>query len=793
MRLPPRRFESRPALIPVVVAAALLLLAVLVVAFAASLSASRLVASSTRAHNRAAAVAAHGQEALRLVLDLETGQRGYLITGDREFLDPWRAARAALPGALRSFDAAAARAGEGSGPHRFSVGASSYLHDYSKPLVDLMARDEAAAREMVRSGEGKRRVDHLRTAAEEIIRREQAVANLRAATAARAGRRSATIDSLGLVLSFALVPGFVGLLAVAAVRPVRRTAAAARALRSGDRSARVPVPRTRELAELADAFNEMAAALQAGEAELLKRNEQLEAARREADAANLAKSEFLSRMSHELRTPLNAILGFGQLLELSELKPDQREETRQILKGGRHLLELINEVLDIARVESGDLNVSLEPVCVAELLREALAMISPVAAARAVTLRSDEPSCGDLHVVADRQRLKQVTLNLLANAVKYNRDGGEVHVSCEPAGEQRLRIVFADTGIGIGEHDLDRLFRPFERLHRENAAIEGTGLGLALTKRLVEAMQGTIDVASQVGQGSVFSVELPITEPPDASGELPRMPEPVVMHDPQPARSVLYIEDNASNVKLMETVLARRPQVTLMVAMQGGLGLELALEHRPSLVLLDLDLPDVPGDQVLRRLRADPRTAEIPIVVVSADATPRQIKRLQALGADDYLSKPFDVARLLAVLDRVDPVPLAVDGALDDADVSAVPALDERFLRELSEIWSHSPEQRSNVDNLVRLFEGEAQTRLNDLRVAASEGDRARIARLAHILVGSSGSVGALRLAELCRKLEQTARHGDDPVQELVEQLAEQYAEARAALRRCFPDATAME
>jgi signal transduction histidine kinase/ActR/RegA family two-component response regulator len=375
-----------------------------------------------------------------------------------------------------------------------------------------------------------------------------------------------------------------------------------------------------------------------------------EQARLDAHRANRAKSVFLSRMSHELRTPLNAVLGFSQLLELDELSAEQRDSVEHIMKAGRYLLGLIDEVLDISRVESGELRLSFESVSLRDVVGEAVGMVWPLAMARVVRI-DGLVAGGEEHVRADRQRLQEVVVNLLTNAVKYNRKGGQVSVVCEAVSDGRLRLVVADTGIGIAEQDLARLFLPFERLGAEQSDVEGTGLGLTLTKQLVEAMGGEIGATSQTSVGSSFWVELPLADaPPERPDETV---SPAVASAPisARARTVLYVEDNLSNVELVERIVARRPEVTLVVAMQGRIALELAREHQPSLILLDLHLPDVSGEQVLRQLRADPGTSATPVVMLSADATSGQVQRLRANGATDYLTKPFDVARLLAVID----------------------------------------------------------------------------------------------------------------------------------------------
>jgi PAS domain S-box-containing protein len=370
----------------------------------------------------------------------------------------------------------------------------------------------------------------------------------------------------------------------------------------------------------------------------------------EAERANDAKNEFLSRMSHELRTPLHAILGFGGLLEHEDLRAEQREQVLQITKAGRHLLELINEVLDISMIERGELGLSLEPVHVGQVVDETLNMLVPLALARAVTVLPPVSEELDIYVLADRQRLKQVLLNLLWNAVKYNRRGGEVLVHAALADSGTARIEVIDTGAGIAAGDLASVFTAFERLGAENTGEEGTGLGLTLTKHLVEAMGGEIGVESPSRRRTTFWFQLPVLVAPEGRPARPKrdLPAPRVSGA---ARTVLYIEDNPSNITLVERLVARRPEVSLLVASEGVLGVELALEHQPALVLLDLHLPDISGEEVLRRLRDNPRTANITVVMVSADATPGQIERQRLAGADDYLTKPFEVEQFLAVID----------------------------------------------------------------------------------------------------------------------------------------------
>jgi PAS domain S-box-containing protein len=389
----------------------------------------------------------------------------------------------------------------------------------------------------------------------------------------------------------------------------------------------------------------------------------LRRAKAEAENANRAKSEFLSRMSHELRTPMNSILGFGQLLVRQELSGDKRRSVDHILRAGKHLLRLIDEVLDLARIEANRQQISLEPVKVDSVVQEAISLIRPLAEQYDCMVVDARTENNDFHVRADRQRLTQVLLNLLSNAIKYNRRGGSVTVWCDKAAgaggrsleEDRLRIHVRDTGRGIPTEKLNELFVPFSRLGAEQTDIEGTGLGLALSLRLVEAMGGHLSVESLVGEGSTFSVQLTLTESPIArwasgSAETAGSPAP---ERAMRAATLLYIEDNLANFSLIQSILAPHPQVHLIPALQGRRGLELAGEHLPDLILLDLHLPDTPGDEVLRQLRSDARTRDIPVIIISADATPSRSQRLRAAGADDYVTKPLDVDVFLEAVDRV--------------------------------------------------------------------------------------------------------------------------------------------
>ena len=380
-------------------------------------------------------------------------------------------------------------------------------------------------------------------------------------------------------------------------------------------------------------------------------DKELHEAKRQAETANRAKSDMLSRTSHELRTPLNAILGFGQLLELSELGPEDRESVDRIMTAGHHLLRLINEVLDIAGIETGRRTVSREPVQIGEAAFEALDMVGGLAATRHIEIRASLECCEDRYVWADRQRLQQVLLNLLSNAIKYNRPGGAVTLAGAPGGAETLRLAVTDTGLGIPPEGLAKLFVPFERLGAAETGIEGTGLGLALSKIFVDAMGGSLGVESTVGEGTTFWLDLSVAAAPGEAA-LPR-PEASLSEmalEECGERTVLYIEDNLSNVELVERLLLRFPSFHLLSATRGEQGVQLARERLPDLILLDLHLPDIWGDEVLRRLGADAATRDIPVVMLSADATSDHVRRLLAAGARSYLTKPLDCQELLRTI-----------------------------------------------------------------------------------------------------------------------------------------------
>jgi PAS domain S-box-containing protein len=384
----------------------------------------------------------------------------------------------------------------------------------------------------------------------------------------------------------------------------------------------------------------------------------LQQAKNEAENANKAKSEFLSRMSHELRTPMNSILGFAQLMEMGELNPKQKKGVTNILNNGKHLLDLINEVLDIAGIEAGRQVLTKEPLQLAAIINEITDNIQIAANRRKISIEFVDSLDNSLFVSADRLRLKQILINLLNNAIKYNNEGGLVTIRTmlQPADEQsssRVRISISDTGNGINPEDIGKLFQPFERIGADKTDTEGTGLGLMVVKRLTEAMNGTVGVESVVDAGSTFWIELPLTggRQPEISQSTDSIKQEFDLT--KQTGTILYIEDNLSNIELVEYILAEhRQKLRLITSMYGKQTVELAKEHKPLLILLDLDLPDISGLEVLGQLFADENTKNIQVIVISADAMPFQVEKLMSAGAIAYLTKPLDVVKFLKTIDQ---------------------------------------------------------------------------------------------------------------------------------------------
>ena len=436
----------------------------------------------------------------------------------------------------------------------------------------------------------------------------------------------------------------------AAPRHYKLTVAPMRAAAGAARSA---VVTALEVTDIKTAQAALRDANRSLESRVRERTAALEAARDEAQRANQAKSEFLSRMSHELRTPMNAILGFAQLIEMSGVNAQTRHRSGEIRQAGEHLLQLIDELLDLARIEVGRLNVRLEPVELQPVIEEAasLCRVSLRDHQVAVDVASTAPP---VWVHVDRVRLRQILVNLLSNAIKYNREGGGVTVRYRLLGGRRVWLEVTDTGLGIAREQMVKLFMPFERLGREEASVGGTGIGLALSKRLAELMHIELGAESTAGEGSTFWLDMPLAEPA-VRGSMHLGEGALRPRGHQPTVRVLYVEDNRANLALMEEFFHELPHLTLLSATDGLRGIAVAKAELPDLVLLDIQLPQMDGYAVLQALKGDPATRDIPVVAVTADAMPHDIKRGEAAGFSAYLVKPIrldDVARVVEELVR---------------------------------------------------------------------------------------------------------------------------------------------
>lgn len=389
---------------------------------------------------------------------------------------------------------------------------------------------------------------------------------------------------------------------------------------------------------------------------VLDRTLELEKARADAEKANKAKSEFLSRMSHELRTPMNAILGFSQLIEMATVDEKQHKWVGNILKSGQHLLNLINEVLDISRIEAGRISISLEAVDCSNCINEVLETVSPLASQENIHIYFEQQNQPSYNVFADKQRLIQVLLNLINNAIKYNEEGGKVIIRVSEKGEPTNRITrieVVDNGPGISKNDQEKIFNPFERIGTEKTQKEGTGLGLSVAQKLVTLMNGEIGVISTIHEGSTFWIELPSWL--NQANTFKEQQVKFKRGDTNQAKTgvLLYIEDNSSNIELVEQILENaRTGIQLITSLYGKEAAKMALIHKPDLILLDLNLPDIHGSQVLEQLKRTPFVNQIPVVIISADAMPNQVQNLLSAGAKSYLTKPIEVQQFLTVIDQ---------------------------------------------------------------------------------------------------------------------------------------------
>jgi signal transduction histidine kinase/ActR/RegA family two-component response regulator len=592
----------------------------------------------------ARALAAAAGQVLADSVNAETGIRGYASTRDPLFLDPYNLTLTRIGAERRSLREAAVIQGDGS--QQQAVDATTV-----KVLLEL-AQLRAAIGRGISAGNLRLALENEKTTMD-LLRRQ--VADLASGPTAVVAAQHSKVTTLQTRIELLDIAGLVvGLLAGVAGVALFTSGIASRVGRSAENARRLGEGLPLEPIIYADdEIGRLAKSHLSAEALLARRTLELTVARDTAMRATQVKNSFLSSTSHELRTPLNSILGFAQLLQLSALGDEDRDGVERIIRAGHHLLALINELIDIARIESGDLSLSLEPVLVHSVIEETSQLMAPLAAERSIRIiqHCARPA---LAVQADRQRLSQVLVNLVSNAIKYNRRGGTIMISCQEEGADQARIVVSDTGPGISPENLERIFIPFERLGAEQTAVEGTGIGLPLTRALTDAMHGQLTASSVLGQGSAFTIMLP------------RVPDLVYVPAPSPAPaspaaesyaqvgaslSILYIEDNPANVEVVSRFLRGRPNTRLRSEASGRAGIEYAVRDMPDLILLDLHLPDMHGDQVLSELKAEPATAAIPVVVLSADASDGVIRRLLASGAHAYLTKPIELAELGELLD----------------------------------------------------------------------------------------------------------------------------------------------
>jgi signal transduction histidine kinase/ActR/RegA family two-component response regulator len=630
----------------------LIVVAVPLVALLGTTSAS-LVLQGSEAHERNVGTAARNlTTAANLVLadmvNAETGVRGYAAARDPLFLAPYNLMLTRIGAERGSLQKAAAAEGDGREQRAVGVTASTVQSE--------LARMHAAVRGAVTVQNLRPALEHEKSTMDRLRRQIAAITIRQHDRVSRLATAINVLDGCGLVLG--LLAGLAGIALFTSGIARRVEANAANAARLGEGQPLQPD------AEADDEVGRVSQSLIRAEQLLARRAVDLIAARDEALSATRAKNAFLSSTSHELRTPLNAILGFTQLLQLSDLCDEDADGVGRILGAGRHLLALINELIDIARIESGDLSLSLEPVLVRPVIQETSQLMAPIAAEHAITITADcaHPA---LTVCADQQRLTQVLVNLISNAIKYNRRGGTVTVSCHADTTSQASITVTDTGPGISPGNLDRIFIPFERLGAEQTTTEGTGIGLPLARSLTEAMAGQLTASSTPGQGSAFTISLP------RAPDLAHQPGPgLVPASPAPAPagphalagaslSILYIEDNPANVEVVTRFLHTRPGTTLRSETSGRAGIESAARDQPDLILLDLHLPDLHGSQVLSELMAEPATAAIPVVVLSADASHGVVRRLIADGALAYLTKPIELTQLAELLSTFTDAPAA--------------------------------------------------------------------------------------------------------------------------------------
>lgn len=587
------------------------------------------------------------QQVLADALNAETGVRGYAATRDPLFLQPYSLTQARVARDQAALRAAATAEGDLSAERSVSATSAREIAALTALSSAVRAGTPLSALKPVLEA-GKVTMDVLRSQVVALTRGPAATA---LAGRADITRRESTIDAVSIAgLALGVLAGLTGVALFASGISGRIAVAAANADRLGEGQPVEPVRGA------ADELGRLADSLVRAQTLLVRRTTELTTARDEAVTATQAKNAFLSSTSHELRTPLNSVLGFAQLLQMSDLRPEDGQAVERILAAGRHLLALINELIDIARIESGEFSLSVEPVSVRPVVEETCQLMAPLATDRSITIGQPSPTPG-LAVNADRQRLRQILVNLVSNAIKYNRAGGTVMISCHAVSPDQVNLVVADTGPGISAADLKRIFNPFERLGAERTAVEGTGIGLPLARAFAEAMSGQLTAASVPGEGTTFTITLPrspdMAQAPEGNREIPA-PRPAPADSAAESIHVLYIEDNPANIEVVTRFLQTRPAMRLQSVMSGQAGLEVATRELPDLILLDLHLPGLHGDEVLKRLRDKPATADIPVAILSAEAAHAVVRRMRASGVIAYLTKPLDLNELGHLLDSVE-------------------------------------------------------------------------------------------------------------------------------------------
>lgn len=594
----------------------------------------------------ASALNTSAQQVLADAVNAETGARGYAATRDPVFLQPYYLTLTRLDRDQATLRAAAIAEGDGRAERTAEATTARVMAELARLRSAVSAGVPVASLLPARLTE-KATMDTLRGEISALTKGPVAVNLARRADITRLESTIEWVSIAGLALG--VLAGVIGVALFGSGISRRVTRAARNADRLGEGQPLEPVP----WPSAGDELGRLARSLTRAESLLARRATDLITARDEAVTATQAKNTFLSSTSHELRTPLNAVLGFAQLLQLSDLSQEDEDGVEHILVAGHHLLALINELIDIARIESGEFSLSVEPVAVQPVVEETCQLMSPLAADRSITISQPGPPPG-LAVEADRQRLRQILVNLLSNAIKYNRVGGTVTITSRAAAPDQVGLTVADTGPGIPSADLDRIFDPFERLDAGQSAIEGTGIGLPLARAFAEAMHGDLTATSVPGEGSAFTITLPRAADlaqVRAGGE--GVPAPRKAPDDSGGERirVLYIEDNPANIEVVARFLKTRPGFRLQSVTSGQAGLESANREVPDLILLDLHLPGLQGDEVLARLRAKPATAGVPVAILSAEASPAIIRRLRTQGVIAYLTKPLDLTELGGLLD----------------------------------------------------------------------------------------------------------------------------------------------